>query len=167
MALASFFRHKKLFWYYTSFLNKSFNYKLDSITVTGYCNGIELKLEDVGNASTLDMGMFGRYDLTSQIIDNREVYLSENHLYTIWYSDNVTSWILSRKNENTQIDIIYFNLDQNWDTYAKATFVSNAYGDHLWNVVGQSWLQINVSVICTSTMGKISIYSLCITNKTL
>ena len=109
------------------------------------------------------MEMFGRYDLTSQIIDNREVYLSENHLYTIWYSDNVTSWILSRKNENSKIDIIYFDLDQNWDTYEKATFVSNAYGDQLWNVVGPSRLQINVSVNCTSRMGKISICSVLLT----
>ena len=104
------------------------------------------------------MEMFGRYVLTSQIIDNREVYLSENHLHTIWYSDTKTSWILSRLNENSKIDIIYFDLDQNRYTYTEDPFVDNASGDNLWNIVGQSGL-INVSVNCTSRIGKIFIQS--------
>ena len=118
--------------------------KSNTITISEDCN--DIKVELVGNFTNLDIGMFGRYVISSQVKNNREVYLSEDNLYTIWYSVNETSWILSRINENGKInDLIYLDLlSQYWMFYEGETFVSNANGTNSWNMVGKTSLQVTV-----------------------
>ena len=127
-----------------------------TISISEDCNDIKVELEESGNFTNLDTRMFGRYVISSQVKNNREVYLSEDNLYTIWYSVNETSWILSRINENGKIiDLIYLDLlSQYWKFYEGKTFVSNANGTNSWNMVGKTSLQVDVHVRCSSKTGK-------------
>ena len=43
--------------------------------------------------------MFGIYVISSGIYDNREVYLSENGFYELWFNADEDRWAISGRND--------------------------------------------------------------------
>ena len=102
------------------------------------------------------MEIFGKYVISSEIHDNREVYLSENGTFQIWYEANKYRWTISRKTGGKQNPLMYLDVPY----YDKTgTFTYNAKGTKSWTVVdGQLSIRfyVRVSVKCSPKTGKIS-----------
>ena len=90
------------------------------------CNEIELELEYIRNKRNIDMEIFGKYVISSEIHDNREVYLSENGTFQIWYEADKYHWTISRKTGGKQNSLMYLDV-QYWGDETK-TFTYNAKG---------------------------------------
>ena len=123
-------------------------------SITEDCNEIELELKYINNKRNIDMEIFGKYVISSDIHDNREVYLSENGMFQIWYEANKYRWAISRKTGGKQNPVMY--LDVPYYDDEKETFTFNAKGTKLWTVVdGQLSIKFYVSVKCSPKKGKI------------
>ena len=72
------------------------------------------------------MEIFGKYVISSEIHDNREVYLSENGTFQIWYEADKYHWTISRKTGGKQNSLMYLDV-QYWGDETK-TFTYNAKG---------------------------------------
>ena len=127
-------------------------------SITEDCNEIELELEYINNEKNIDKEIFGKYVISSEIHDNREVYLSENGTFQIWYEAEKYRWAISRKTGGKQNPLMYLNVIVPY--YGKTeTFTYNAKGTKSWTVVdGQLSIRfyVHVSVKCSPMTGKIS-----------
>ena len=127
-------------------------------SITEDCNEIELELEYINNEKNIDKEIFGKYVISSEIHDNREVYLSENGTFQIWYEADKYRWAISRKTGGKQNPLMY--LDVSYHSYYRdetKTFTYNAKGRKSWTVVdGQLSIRIivSVSVKCNPKTGK-------------
>ena len=89
-------------------LSKTFEFSED-------CNRLEVTLEEVGNVTNLDLDMFGNYVISSGIYDNREVYLSENGFYELWFNaDEERLAISGRNNDGKHDNFMYLDLNQDY-----------------------------------------------------
>ena len=124
-------------------------------SITEDCNEIELELKYINNKRNIDMEIFGKYVISSEIHDNREVYLSENGTFQIWYEANKYRWAISRKTGGKQNPLMYLDVPSIDYGDETRTFTYNAEGTELWTVEGQQSSQKSyVSVKCSPKTGK-------------
>ena len=127
----------------------------DNFEIIEDCNTLEVKPEDVGYVTNLDMEMFGSYVISSEKYNNREQYMSVNGFYEIWFDAASNTWVLSGRIEHTnRNDSIYLDLNiHNFHTTKPFSFIAN--GTETWTIDDQKKLPINVTVRCSSRSGKI------------
>ena len=123
----------------------------DNFEIIEDCNTLEVKPEDVGYVTNLDMEMFGSYVISSEKYNNREQYMSVNGFYEIWFDTDYNTWDISGRNEdNGHNDRIYLdNFDET------KSFSWNANGTKTWTINDQQQSLIDVTVRCSSKSGKI------------
>ena len=122
-------------------LSKNFEFSED-------CNRLEVTQEEDGNVTNLDLNMFGVYVISSGIYDNREVYLSENGFYELWYNADEDRWAISGRNgEDKHDNFIYLDLNQD----STETDIYKSNGIDSWIIIGQAY----VSVRCSLGIGKV------------
>ena len=90
--------------------------------------------------------MFGSYVISASIYDNREVYLSENGFYELWYNADEDRWAISGRNDTDEHDyFMYLDLNQN----STQTDIYKVNGADSWMILGKAY----VSVGCSSGTG--------------
>ena len=128
----------------------------DNFEIIEDCNTLEVKLEDVGYVTNLDMAMFGIYVISSEKYNNREQYFSVNGFYKIWFDADYNTWDISGRNEDDgHNDHIYLDLDSQDYFDNSLHFSWNAYGTNTWTIPDDQQLPIDVTVRCSSKSGKI------------
>ena len=129
----------------------------DNFEIIEDCNTLEVKPEDVGYVTNLDMEMFGSYVISSEKHNNREQYMSVNGFYEIWFDDTDDTWVLSGKIEHTnRNDSIYLDLNSRQNYFDNSfNFSWNANGTETWTIHDQKQSPIDVNVRCSSRSGKI------------
>ena len=128
----------------------------DNFEIIEDCNTLEVKPEDVGYVTNLDMEMFGSYVISSEKYNNREQYFSVNGFYEIWFDATENNWVLSRRNENGwHNNAIYLDLNSQDYFDNSLHFSWNANGTNTWTIHDQQQLPIDVTVRCSSKSGKI------------
>ena len=114
------------------------------------CNEIEIKLIG-GKSKELNKKIFGQYLISSKTVSNRETYLSESGVYSVWYDAENGNWNIGLRNDTgSEKSMMYLNLKKSSNFDTKQTFAWNAKGTNLWNTISD---EINVNVRCSSRIG--------------
>ena len=114
------------------------------------CNEIKIKLLDI-NAKRLNKAIFGRYKVSSKVVNNRETYTSVIGAYMVWF--NGKDWNLGyRKDLGSEKSLISLRLKNTPNFNSARTFAWNASGINFWDTKSE---KIQVKVTCSSKIGKI------------
>lgn len=103
------------------------------------------------NAKGLNKAIFGRYKVSSKVVNNRETYTSVIGAYMVWF--NGKDWNLGyRKDLGSEKSLISLSLKNTPNFNSARTFAWNASGINFWDTKSE---KIQVKVTCSSKIGKI------------
>ena len=87
--------------------------------------------------------MFGDYVISSRIHDNREVYLSENGFYELWFNADEERWAISGRNDEDKHDnFMYLDLNQD----STETTIYKSTGIDSWMIIGKTYVSVRCSL---------------------
>ena len=123
------------------------------------CDCNEIEIMPMG-ARNLQEDIFGRYLISTNIVNSRETYQSENGVFAIWYDLKNGNWIVGfRKSLGSEKYVISLNVKKTSNYNWTKTFAWNANGINLWDTKSD---KIQVKVTCSSKIGEIfSIFEIC------